>query len=496
MNYKKVMPLLMMLVLLVTACAVNPVTGKKQLSFMSEAQEIAMGKQSDPAIIAQYGLYPNETLQDFIQEKGEAMAAISHRPGLDYEFKILDSDVVNAFAVPGGYIYFTRGIMAHFNNEAQFAGVLGHEIGHVAARHSAQQYTKQMIGQIAFIGGMIASEKFRDFAGEAMQGMQLLFLKFSRSAESESDVLGVDYSSTVGYDAHQMADFFKTLDRMSGGSEGRLPEFYSTHPDPGRRYNDVNKLTDKWHEEHNANPNMVIRDSYLEMINGIIYGEDPRQGYVEENTFYHPELKFQFPVPVKWQLMNSPSQVQMAPEKGDALMVFTLSQKSTLAEAATEIKTTYQLQNIKEKSFKVHGLNAYGMVSDYPQSDPSTATSSTDQPEPLAMQTVLIDYNDLIYVFHGLCEKKDYDKFEPNFDNTMLNFKTLTDLSKINVLPERIKVVSVDNATTVQQFLAQKGIPSDRLEEFAILNGMQLSDNLSAGTLVKLIEKRAGDAVN
>ncbi|MEZ5007153.1 MAG: M48 family metalloprotease [Chitinophagales bacterium] len=487
---------MIILIVFVSACAVNPVTGKKQLSFMSEAQEIAMGKQSDPAIIAQYGLYPNEELQNFIQEKGEAMAAISHRPGLDYEFKVVDSDVVNAFAVPGGYVYFTRGIMAHFNNEAQFAGVLGHEIGHIAARHSAQQYTKQMIGQIAFIGGMIASEKFREFGGEAMQGLELLFLKFSRSAESESDVLGVDYSSTVGYDAHQMADFFKTLDRMSGGGEGRLPEFYSTHPDPGRRYNDVNKLTEKWHEEHNATPNNVNRDGYLDMINGIIYGEDPRQGYTEGNTFYHPELKFQFPVPTNWQLMNSPTQVQMAPEKGDALIVFTLSQKSTLAEAAAEIKEMYKLQNIKEKAFKVHGLNAYGIVADYPQSDPNAVSTTSEQPEPLAMQTVLIAYNDLIYLFHGLCEKKDYTKFEPNFDNTMVNFKQLTDLSKINVLPERIKVVSVDNSTTLQAFLTQKGIPTDRQKEFAILNGMELSDNLSSGTKVKVMEKKASDAVN
>ncbi len=169
-------------------CAVNPVTGKKQISFMSEAAEIAQGQQSDPIIVAQYGLYDNQEIQDFINEKGQQMAAISHRPNLDYEFKVLDSDVVNAFAVPGGYIYFTRGILAHFNNEAQFAGVLGHEIGHIAHRHSAQQYTKQMLSQIAFIGGMVASPKFREFAGEAMQGMELLFLKFSRTNESESDI--------------------------------------------------------------------------------------------------------------------------------------------------------------------------------------------------------------------------------------------------------------------------------------------------------------------
>jgi predicted Zn-dependent protease len=118
----------------ISSCSVNPVSGKKQLSFMSESQEIAIGKESDPAVIAQFGLYPNDTLQKFIKEKGLLMAAKSHRPGLPFEFRVLDSDVINAFAVPGGYVYFTRGILAHFNNEAQFAGVLGHEIGHITAR--------------------------------------------------------------------------------------------------------------------------------------------------------------------------------------------------------------------------------------------------------------------------------------------------------------------------------------------------------------------------
>lgn len=485
--------ILVLTIALINSCAVNPVTGKKQLSFMSEAQEIAMGKQSDPAILAQYGRYGDETMQEFIEEKGQEMAAISHRPNLDYEFKVVDSDVVNAFAVPGGYVYFTRGIMAHFNNEAQFAGVLGHEIGHIAARHSAQQYTKQMLGQIAFIGGMIASEKFRDFAGEAMQGMQLLFLKFSRSAESESDVLGVDYSSTVGYNSHEMAGFFKTLDRMSGGAEGRLPEFQSTHPDPGKRFNDVHRLTDQWHEEHLVTPNVVNRDSYLEMIDGLLYGEDPRQGYVEGNVFYHPDLKFQYPVPLNWQLMNSPMQVQIAPEDGNALIVFTLSAKKTLAEATAEIKEGYSLTNIRERAMTIHGLSAHGMVADYPQSDPNAATTTGEQAQPLAMQTVLIEYNDLIYLFHGLCEKANFSTYEPHFDNSMLNFKKLTDFSKINVLPERLKVVSTSRATTVQQFFSEKGIPTNRHEEFAILNGMNLTDNLEPGTLVKLFEESAED---
>ena len=173
--------------LLLTACATNPVTGKKQVSLMSEGQEVAIGQQSDPQVIAQFGLVDNPALQRFIQDKGQQMAAISHRSNIKYEFKVVDSPVINAFAVPGGYVYFTRGIMAHFNNEAQFAGVLGHEIGHITARHSAQQQTKSMLGQVLLIGGMIASPQLAQYGEQAMQGLQVLFLKFGRDDERESD---------------------------------------------------------------------------------------------------------------------------------------------------------------------------------------------------------------------------------------------------------------------------------------------------------------------
>ena len=157
------------------SCAVNPVTGKKELSLMSEEKEIALGKQSDPSIVASFGLYDAPKIQAFINEKGQEMAKVSHRPHLNYEFKVLDSPVVNAFAVPGGYVYFTRGILAHFSNEAEFAGVLGHEIGHVAARHSVQQQSKAQLAQIGLGLGSILSPEFQQFGGLAQGGLQLLF---------------------------------------------------------------------------------------------------------------------------------------------------------------------------------------------------------------------------------------------------------------------------------------------------------------------------------
>ena len=164
--------LLVTSIILFFACSVNPVTGKKEVMFLSEENEIALGTQSDPQIQAMYGVYEDDQLQNFINSKGNEMAAISHRPHLKYQFRILDSPVINAFALPGGFVYFTRGIMAHFNNEAEFAGVLGHEIGHITARHSAKQYTNQQLAQVLLIGGLIVSKEIRAFAQELSQGVQ------------------------------------------------------------------------------------------------------------------------------------------------------------------------------------------------------------------------------------------------------------------------------------------------------------------------------------
>ena len=230
-------------VVLFDNCARNPVTGKSQVVLMSEAQEIAMGKEADPQIVAQFGLYDDKALQDFITQKGKQLAAISHRPNLNYEFKIVDSDVLNAFAVPGGYVYFTRGIMAYFNNEAQFAGVLGHETGHIAARHSVAQQRNAMLGQLGIIAGVVINPNLARFAETASQGLGLLFLKFGRDAERQADQLGVEYSSKIGYDATEMADFFLTLERKGEGTAAaELPNFSSTHPNPGDSNRTVNKL--------------------------------------------------------------------------------------------------------------------------------------------------------------------------------------------------------------------------------------------------------------
>ncbi len=470
------------LMVIYTGCAVNPVTGQRELMLMSEQQEIAMGKQSDPAVLAQFGLYEDKTLQNFISEKGQKMAAVSHRPNLPYEFKIVDSPVVNAFALPGGFVYFTRGIMAHFNNEAEFAGVLGHEIGHVTAKHSARQYSNAQLAQVLLVGGMIASETFRQFGQQAQQGLGLLFLKFGRDNERESDKLGVEYSTKIGYDAEEMAGFFQTLNRLgekSGASE--IPNFLSTHPNPIDRYNKVQKLAAQWQAKDPQSSYEVGRNSYLQMVEGLVYGEDPRQGYVDDNVFFHPELKFQYPVPTGWRVQNSPQQVMMAPQDGRALMIFTLSSKKDLQSAANEIVEQFKLTVQESKSTEVNGFPAAAILSQ------QVSQNQQGQQQTISILTYLIQYDNLIYVFHGLSSPNDFNNYARTFSNTMTNFRKLTDSKRINVKPERIRVKSVPRNMSLSQALSHFNMPKDRHEELAILNGMSISDNLRQGTWIKVI---------
>jgi len=471
-------------ILFLLACAVNPVTGKKQLVLMSEAQEVALGAQSDPQIIAQFGLYENAALQDFINDRGQEMVKISHRPDLKFHFRIIDSHIVNAFAVPGGYVYFTRGIMAYFNNEAQFAGVLGHETGHVTARHSVEQYTKSTVANVLLIGGMIVSPEFAAFGNEAQTALSLLFLKYSRDHERQADELGVEYSTKVGYDAHKMADFFKTLKSLSEGSGGELPTFLSTHPDPGDRYNSVEKEATEWQVKVPKTTYKVNKDAYLKMVDGIVYGEDPRQGFVESGVFYHPELKFQFPVPSNWDLLNSPTQVQMAPPNGKALIIFTVTQGSSLQAAAQSDATNLQLTVSNSRQITINGLPAMEVMSSQVTQDPNTGKQSS-----ISVKSVYIQYKNDIYVFHGVSLPQDFQGYVSQFDRTMSGFKALTDPSKLNVRPERINVVSVKQSGTLAQALQANGVPSTRVKEFAILNGMDQTAQVTAGTMIKVMTK-------
>jgi len=449
---------------------------------MSESKEIALGAEYDPQIVASFGLYEDEKIQAFINQKGQQMAKISHRPNLNFSFRVLDSPVVNAFAVPGGYVYFTRGILAHFNNEAEFAGVLGHEIGHVTARHSAKQQRNQILGQAGLMAGVIFSEGVRSMANEASQALGLMFLKFSRAHESESDELGVEYSTKVGYDAHEMADFFQTLKRLSG-DRGGVPTFLSTHPDPGDRFNKVHELADAAQAEANISNLRVNRDQYLAMIDGLKFAEDPQQGYTDGNVFYHPGLTFKFPYPAGWKLQNSPQAVQMGSSDNKAMMVFTLGQGASLQEVAQNEVQQNQFQVIESSNTTVNGFPAIAMISEHVTKDEATGQVV----QTIRILSYFIKKDDLIYKFHGYSLKADFNKHYSSMQNTMKGFDVLKDQSRINVEAAVLDIVTIKQATTLKQALTAEGTAQANLNELAILNGMELTNTLKVGDKIKVV---------
>jgi len=470
----------LVLALLVTTCAKNPVTGKREVMLISETDEIKLGAESDPEIIAEFGILENPALQAFINEKGNEMAKISHRSSLPFHFKILDSPVVNAFALPGGYVYFTRGILAHFNNEAQFSGVLGHEIGHVTARHGANQYSKQILAELGLAIGSSISKELEAFAEIAGVGMQLLFMKFGRADESQSDELGVEYATKTGYDCVQMADFFKTLDKLGGGEEGRLPAFLSTHPAPLDRYEKVGELTKTWKEKFPDKAFSVNRESYLKRIENLPYGEDPQQGFVEKDVFYHPGLAFLFPVPKDWTLTNSPAEVTITEKSGKSLLIFDLAKGNDVQAALKETLDENELELIKDKKRRINGFQA--LEAELSQKTPDKSA------EPLSIKLTLIEDGDKIYRFLAIAQGKDVSAFFTAMNKTTDGFNRLTDSEKLNRQVERIAIVSVKRNGSLAEILTDFNMPVSRHKELAILNGMELTDSASKNMLIKIVK--------
>ena len=471
-------------VLLVTvtwiiSCAVNPVTGKKEFMFMTEADEINLGKNTDQQIIQMYGLYEDPELQTYINTMGQDMSKLTHRPQLKYEFKILDTPVINAFAVPGGYVYFTRGILGYLNNEAELAGVMGHELGHVNARHSARTYSKSMLAGIGLFIGTELSEEFAKYAPYVQFGVSMLFLRFSRDDERQADALGVEYSSKSGYDSNYMGNFFDTLMRLSpGSSQSGLPGWFSTHPNPPDRVNAVHRDTEMWQKQLGNQNFQVNSNKYLSAVDGLVFGEDPRQGYVEDGTFYHPAMRFKFAVPAGWQVMNTPAQVQMVSQKEDAVILFSVAQQATPKQAADSFVQETSAQVFESKALSVNKLSAHRVFSEI-----------TSEQSVIDVVSYFIRKDNNTFVFHGYTAKQDIETYKSTFQTTMGKFSHLSDPAKINVEPAHLRIFKTKKQGTLREALNSNNVPEKRLEEFAILNGRQLDDSLPAGTMVKILEE-------
>jgi len=461
------------------SCAINPVTGKRELMLMSSADELAMGQQTNPQILQTYGKYEDADLARYVSALGKRLGALSHQPNLAYNVQVLDSPVVNAFAVPGGYVYLTRGILAYLNDEAELAGVVAHEIGHIAARHSAQQYSKAQFAQLGLGLGSVLSKTFRKYAGVAQAGVGLLFLSFSRSDEREADSLGVEYSAKAGYDSNHMANLFVSLERLNPGeSQGGLPGWFSTHPNPENRIAAIKQDTQVWREKISQTRFAVNRDQYLKQIDGIVFGEDPRQGYVDGNVFYHPELRFQFPVPSGWKVNNTASQVQMINQDQNAVILFSMAPEKTPAAAAQAFINESQAAVAKSESTKVNGMPTHRIISDV-----------TTEQGVIRVMAYFIQKGQTVYAFLGYTEQSRFNGYASAFEQTMGRFNNLTDSRRINVKPDRLDVKRTTNQGSLRQALQRFGEPANQGEALAIINGMKLDDPVASNTFLKVVVK-------
>lgn len=479
--YRRIMIVLpgVLVLFLCCGCATNPATQRTEFVLMSEQQEIETGRQLSPEIRKTYGVYDSDRLQQYVDSVGQRLCLQSHRPGLDYRFTVLDSPLVNAFALPGGYIFITRGLMAHMNSEAELAGVLAHEIGHVTARHSVRQYTQAATYQIgAGLASVFVPElsRFGDFANVVFAAVSS---GYSRAFETEADSLALTYAEAAGYDRCAMASMLSTLnllDRYSG-HEKTHTGLFATHPETEKRISDVNQSS--------LCPDPYVaaggedRIKYLKQIDGLVFGDDPREGIVSENRFIHPILRCALTFPPGWKVQNRPDAVIGADEKQEAFVEFNLLElpgRCTASEAAEIVSKKLNLRWISGSPEVISGLKAY------------TGTWSARNGEVGVRLGCFMDQDRLFYVL-GFARADDFEKNIGLFDRTIRSFRKLSAGEAENVKPDRIVLHRVKKGETLSKILKLLGRPESELKTVSLINAWdpEKLPLLVPGMMIKVI---------
>jgi predicted Zn-dependent protease len=393
-----------------------------------------------------------------------------------WKFTVLDDPVVNAFAMPGGYIYITRGILAHLNSEAQLAGVLGHEIGHVTARHTAHRITQQQLAGVGLGLVSIAVEGFQRYGQAAQTALGLLFLKYSRDDETQADELGVQYTTAAGYDPREIPATYAMLERVAERAGSRLPAFFSTHPDPGSRHERTGALAA---QAAAGKQGLVVRGrDCVKRQDGLVFGQDPRQGYLEGDRYYHPALGFEVSFPSGWKVQDTRRAVMaQAPDQGAKLQM-TLVQAGTLSPGAYVAEL--------ERSARITGSSG------------ATATIG-GYPAWAGRLRVAGDRGQVVLLVAAYVRKSPGQMFEflgsPGADGAgegailgaARSFRPLTDAARLAAEPDRVRVIASPKAGKFQDVVAGLGPQAVDVETEAILNNTYAEQPVQAGELVKIV---------
>jgi predicted Zn-dependent protease len=460
------------LLILLPACATNPATGRRQLMLVSEAQEIEMGRQADREVEGAFGLYPDERVQAYVARLGKELAASSERQNLPWTFRVVDDPTVNAFALPGGFIYVTRGLMTHLNSEAELVSVLGHEIGHVTARHSAAMISKQQFAMLGLGVGMIVRPELQQFGDLAQAGVGLMFLKFGRDAEREADNLGLRYLDRLDYDPQEAVEVFSVLERASQKTgEGRLPSWLSTHPAPEDRAQRLRAAI----AAGDIDGDKIERRAYLQHLDGMTFGENPREGFFVQNAFYHPELRFSLVYPRGWKADNQRQAVGAVSPNQDALVVLSMGRGTSAEQGAQEFFRQQGVRPAGTQRATIGGMRA--VVGIFEAISGQTL---------LAGRVAFIEHGGKVYRILGYTPQARFRTYDQIFQQVIQSFDNVTDRRYLDVQPRRVEIVPSGGGMTVAAFAARHPTPVTA-DVLALINGIPAGGTLPAGEPVKTV---------
>lgn len=457
-------------------CATNPVTGRRELALISAEQEVAMGREGAAQVEQSIGLVDDAALQQYVHRVGTALAARSQRPDLPWSFRVVDDPTPNAFALPGGFIFVTRGLLALMENEAELAGVLGHEIGHVTARHSVQQLSRAQLAQVGLGIGAVLSPTVARLGDLAGTGLQLLFLKYGRDDERQADDLGFDYALAASYDVSEMDDVFAALQRV-GEASGRspLPAWLATHPDPGERVERMQARVAAMAQP--AGALRAERPAFLARIDGLVFGENPRQGFFQQHVFVHPELRFTLALPQGWRTQNTPQAVVAVSPEQDAVVQLTLAAGASPEAAARAFLSQQGIQAGQAIATTVNGVPA---VASYFQ-------AQTEQGV-LGGLVAFFGYGGRTFQVLGYSPAERLPAVDAELRRTLGSFAPLTDPALLGVQPARLDVVTLQAPTTVAELARRYPSTAAPADVLALLN--QVSGpgaTLPAGAQAKVV---------
>ena len=476
--------LLCTFLVVLSGCSTNPATGEKQFTaFMSPAQEKQVGAQEHQKVVKEFGLYDDKRLQNYVSEVGSKVTANTERPDVQYQFFLLDSPMVNAFALPGGYIYVTRGIMSLAGSEAEIAAVMAHEAGHVTARHSAERYSR---GMATNLGVSILSAAI-DSTGVSQAlavGGDLYLKSYSRDQESQADTLGIRYLGRAGYDTGAMTDFLVQLQADSalenkiegkGGGE-QINTFFSTHPATAERVN-------KTRVEARANDGAVGRDAYLKVIDGMIYGDSAAQGFIRGQQFVHPKLGFMFSVPEDYRLYNSPAQV-VAKGKGSSSGVMIVFDMAGNPERVSPMRFLRDIWLKGQTLERAEDIMIGGM---------KAATASIDgnvNGKAVKLQLIAIRWSDdQMARFQVILPARPTRTQLDALKSSTYSFRRMSDADYKAYGPYKVRIVTAKANDSVADIARNMAVDDYKEERFRVLNGLGSRDDVKAGQLYKIVAK-------